>query len=317
VNIQNVDRESPSGAYALGLCLGAPGIAFSSWSPDDQRHLVQSLEAALGDAEAQNALELLRSDSAALSAIAQISALSLPQVTALHAARGYFDAISECSIDERGNSFLHLTHSTEQAANWFADTVGHELAAGRILRGVQALDLFGTLYSDQPSPARPCRAETFRAWCSSIAALTRATLAPEIQVQRLVEEAVLPSKERVSDSGYDLTLLAARKVFGNVTLFGTGLIVEPPEGWYLDVVPRSSIIKRGYILANSVGIIDRSYRGELMVPLIKLDTDAPDLELPARVAQIIPRPIVHFAVREHGSLTATARGTGGFGSTGR
>ncbi|HEU5075560.1 MAG TPA: hypothetical protein VFU02_15315, partial [Polyangiaceae bacterium] len=106
------------------------------------------------------------------------------------------------------------------------------------------------------------------------------------------------------------------KRFGSTVLYGSGIQVAPPAGWYFDVVPRSSIIKTGYIVANSVGVIDRSYRGEVMVPLVKIDPDAPELVLPARVAQMIPRPIVHMQIRAVGSAGTTQRGSGGFGSTG-
>jgi len=152
-------------------------------------------------------------------------------------------------------------------------------------------------------------------WMTRIAGITPARTSAAISVRRLVHDAKLPSKERVSDSGYDLTLLYEKSRTNNVILYGTGLVVEPPTGWYFDLVPRSSIIKRGYLLANSVGVIDRSYRGELLVPLIKVDPDSPDLELPARIAQLIPRPIVHFDVVENG-VTTSHRGVGGFGSTG-
>jgi dUTP pyrophosphatase len=148
-----------------------------------------------------------------------------------------------------------------------------------------------------------------------IAGVASAKTSGVISVRRLVKEARLPGKERVSDSGYDLTLLYESQRMGNVVLYGTGIVVEPPSGWYLDLVPRSSIIKRGYIVANSIGVIDRSYRGEILVPLIKVDPKAPDLELPARVAQLIPRPIVHFEIVEE-SVAASHRGEGGFGSTG-
>ena len=138
----------------------------------------------------------------------------------------------------------------------------------------------------------------------------------EIKIQVLDELAVVPHKQRASDSGYDLTLIAERKRLGAVRLYGTGLSVEPPAGYYFDVVARSSIIKTGHMLANNVGIIDRAYRGELMVPVIKVDPAAPDLELPNRLAQLIPRPIVHFRVSVHSNLTSTSRGAGGFGSSG-
>jgi len=137
-----------------------------------------------------------------------------------------------------------------------------------------------------------------------------------ILVQLIDERAVVPHKQRASDSGYDLTLIAERKRVGAVRLYGTGLIVDPPAGYYFDVVARSSIIKTGHMLANNVGIIDRAYRGELMVPVIKVDPAAPDLELPNRLAQLIPRPIVHFRVSVQSSLTSTSRGAGGFGSSG-
>lgn len=140
--------------------------------------------------------------------------------------------------------------------------------------------------------------------------------AAQIKVQLIDERAVVPHKQRASDSGYDLTLIAERKRVGAVRLYGTGLIVDPPAGYYFDVVARSSIIKTGHMLANNVGIIDRAYRGELMVPVIKVDPTAPELELPNRLAQLIPRPIVHFRVSVQSSLTSTSRGAGGFGSSG-
>lgn len=128
---------------------------------------------------------------------------------------------------------------------------------------------------------------------------------------------VAPTKTRQSDSGFDLTLVAIRKtVSPTVTLFGTGVSVEPPAGYYFDMVPRSSMIKTGYMLANSVGIIDQGYTGEIMVPLIKLDPSAPDLELPCRMVQLIPRRWYGFRPENSANeLTQTNRGSGGFGST--
>jgi len=221
-----------------------------------------------------------------------------------------------------------------------------------VWRGAAALDLLGQLYGEfepprkqppvvrqpglgaapqDPMAPRPFRApiaegstlyrakhlERFWAWSARVAHFkSDGVLAPRIVVQLVHAEAVLPRKERVSDSGYDLTLLYQKSRQGNVVLYGTGVIVEPPFGWYFDVVARSSIVKRGYMLANNVGIIDRAYRGEIFVPLYKTDPGARELELPARVAQLIPRPIVHFPVVLSSALSSTQRGSGGFGSTG-
>lgn len=127
---------------------------------------------------------------------------------------------------------------------------------------------------------------------------------------------VPPVRARPSDSGFDLSLIAVRKTVGSVTLYGTGVAVQPPSGFYFDMVPRSSIIKHGYIMANSVGIIDQSYTGEIMVPLIKVDPNAPDLELPCRLVQLIPRKWYGFLPEQVESLDTTQRANGGFGSTG-
>ena len=70
--------------------------------------------------------------------------------------------------------------------------------------------------------------------------------------QKLSPEACTPNRARASESGFDLTLINIKKRIGEVILFGTGISVQPPTGYYFDMVPRSSIIKSGYMLANSV-----------------------------------------------------------------
>ena len=130
-------------------------------------------------------------------------------------------------------------------------------------------------------------------------------------------DAVSPSKERASDSGYDLVLLEKIKTVGKVEFYDTGIKVKPNFGYYFQVVPRSSISKTGYMLANSVGIIDRTYLGNIIIALTKIDESMPDLALPIRLAQMIPMPIVHFELEEVDSfdVNETHRGEGGFGST--
>ena len=70
------------------------------------------------------------------------------------------------------------------------------------------------------------------------------------------------------------------------------------------------------MLANNVGVIDRGYTGEIMIALIKVDDSAPDLELPCRIAQMIPRRIAHVNFVEVNDIEQTTRNDGGFGSTG-
>lgn len=138
--------------------------------------------------------------------------------------------------------------------------------------------------------------------------------------KKLQDRAVEPFKARASDSGYDLTILEKVKTVGMVEFYSTGIAVQHvKEGWYFDMVPRSSISKSGYILANSVGVIDNEYTGEVFVPLIKIDEKAKDIlaDGPVRIVQLIPRQVVHFIPTEVDEFGETSRGDGGFGSSGR
>jgi len=138
-----------------------------------------------------------------------------------------------------------------------------------------------------------------------------------MSVQRCKPSAQLPVRAHPTDAGFDVTIVDVLKKHGDVTFFGTGIQVCPPDGFYFDLVPRSSISKTGYILANSVGIIDPGYTGEIIVALRKIDQGAKDLELPIRIAQLIPRRIHSDIVLTEcfGGLKPTDRGDGGFGST--
>jgi dUTPase len=136
---------------------------------------------------------------------------------------------------------------------------------------------------------------------------------------RSVPEAKPPQKQRASDSGYDLTLIKKIKTHGNVEFYDTCIKLQPAFGYYFDLVGRSSISKSGYMLANNIGIIDRTYQGTVIVPLIKIDNNQPDLELPCRLVQIIPRLIQHLEPIEitEEELLSSERKSSGFGSTGK
>lgn len=100
-------------------------------------------------------------------------------------------------------------------------------------------------------------------------------------------------------------------------LVRTGLVVEIPPGWYGLLVPRSGLAsKRGLTLANSPGIIDADYRGEVMVALINMGDHGFQVDKHMRIAQLIICPYLHVAVDEVQEISDTDRGNGGFGSTG-
>ncbi len=87
------------------------------------------------------------------------------------------------------------------------------------------------------------------------------------KIKLLDEKAEVPTRAHQTDTGYDLKFIGVSKIVGDVIFFKTGISVAPPSGYYFDIVPRSSISKLPLELANSVGIIDESYRGEILVPI--------------------------------------------------
>lgn len=184
--------------------------------------------------------------------------------------------------------------------------------------GRNALDFLAKLYDDASVYLRRNK-RLYRDWACWVPSLSGGgTYGHELLFRwaKTDSRAVAPFKRRASDSGYDLTFIRIVKRIGRIEMYGTGLKIAPEYGWYFDLVPRSSIIRTGYMLANSVGVIDGSYRGEIMVPLAKVSDEAPDLELPARVVQILPRPIVHVRLVEVDRLDETSREASGFGSSG-
>jgi len=132
---------------------------------------------------------------------------------------------------------------------------------------------------------------------------------------KLNKGAVAPYKKRASDSGYDLTAVCLLREENGVFYYDTGVAVEPSFGYYFDMIPRSSIVKSGYLLANGIGVIDRSYKGTVIIPLIKFRPDA-KLDLPKTLVQLVPRRIVHLTPIETRNFRDSDRECGSFGSTG-
>ncbi len=98
----------------------------------------------------------------------------------------------------------------------------------------------------------------------------------------------------------------------------TGLVLEIPEGFEGQVRPRSGLaLRHGLTVANAPGTIDADYRGELKVLLVNLGSAPVTLTRGDRIAQLVIAPVARAEFREVEELGGTARGTGGFGSTGR
>jgi dUTP pyrophosphatase len=174
-----------------------------------------------------------------------------------------------------------------------------------IFTGVNAIDLLGILYKDKEE----------QSFIKNNHALFE--YMPNCLIKAVSNDAVLPSKPRFSDVGYDISIIKEHKRFNSVTtLYDTGIQVSIEPGYYLEVVPRSSLSKSGYMLANSVGIIDVSYRGNIYIALTKIAPEAEDIEYPFRCCQLIVRKQVGMIIKETDNLEETMRNDGGFGSTG-
>ena len=175
----------------------------------------------------------------------------------------------------------------------------------------QAFDLLYDFYKDESFLYRRSH------WVKYILSTNAETenVNKSFKFMKTLPDAIAPFKARASDSGADLTIVKKVKQVGEVEFYDTGIILIPEYGYYFDVIPRSSISKSGYMLANSVGVIDQSYRGSVLVPLIKIDKNMPDLKLPMRIVQVIPRKIVHIDFQEVTNFEQTQRADGGFGSS--
>jgi dUTP pyrophosphatase len=101
-------------------------------------------------------------------------------------------------------------------------------------------------------------------------------------------------------------------------LFRTGLAIAVPEGYECQVRPRSGLaLRHGITLLNTPATIDSDYRGELMIMLINLSGETFEVTRGMRIAQMVIARVERVAFRPVEQLPTTARGDGGFGSTGR
>jgi dUTP pyrophosphatase len=141
-----------------------------------------------------------------------------------------------------------------------------------------------------------------------------------LPVRRLDPAAALPTRAHEGDAGLDLRALeAATLPPGARAMVRTGLAVELPPGHAGLVLPRSGLAARhGIALVNAPGLIDAGYRGELRVLLLNTDREAAfTVERGDRIAQLVVVAVASPEPVDVAELDASARGTGGFGSSGR
>lgn len=143
----------------------------------------------------------------------------------------------------------------------------------------------------------------------------------KVKIKKLNDKAVMPTKAHATDAGFDLYCTSKEIDWGRRQLVcHTGLAFEIPEGYVGLLFPRSSLSNKPLMMANSVGVIDSGYRGEVTAEFNITDTRYSAFshyQEGDKIAQmiIIPYPEIEFEWAD--SLSETDRGTGGHGSTGR
>ncbi|HYL51379.1 MAG TPA: dUTP diphosphatase [Acidimicrobiia bacterium] len=142
-----------------------------------------------------------------------------------------------------------------------------------------------------------------------------------IRIRRLDPDVKLPERHHRGDAGYDLCARTEARLApaGGRALVPTGIAIAIPEGYAGFVQPRSGLaLHHGVTCLNTPGLIDAGYRDEISVLLVNLDPRIVfDVRPGDRIAQLVVQRVHEVEWDEVDSLDDTARGTGGWGSTGR
>ena len=140
-----------------------------------------------------------------------------------------------------------------------------------------------------------------------------------LKVKKLDPAAVLPTKAKDGDAGYDVVALNDGSWSDTYVEYRTGIAVELPPGYHLELFPRSSISKTHLVLCNSIGLVDNGYRGEILFRfrLVHNGQTPVCYKKGEKIGQLVIRKTLSAVVEEVTELSETQRGTGGFGSSGK
>ena len=142
----------------------------------------------------------------------------------------------------------------------------------------------------------------------------------EVKFKKLDERAVMPKEAHSTDAGMDMVAISRTETDQYVS-YDTGIAMAIPEGYMGLLFPRSSISKKDLVLANSVGIVDSSYRGSISFRFKTLNENSDSLvrlayEKGDRIGQLVIMPFPDIELVEAKDLDETERNGGGYGSTG-
>lgn len=143
----------------------------------------------------------------------------------------------------------------------------------------------------------------------------------KVRIKKLNDNAMMPTKAHATDAGFDLYCTSKEIDWTKRQIVcHTGLAFEIPEGYVGLIFPRSSVSNKPLMMANSVGVVDSCYRGEVTAKFNITDTRQSAFahyQEGDRIAQMIIIPYPEIEFEETDSLSESDRGTGGYGSTGR
>lgn len=144
-------------------------------------------------------------------------------------------------------------------------------------------------------------------------------MSSKIQIKKLRDTAVIPTRGSEKAAGYDLYATANYEIAPHSTIkVGTGISIALPDNSFGAIFARSGLAtKKGLRPANCVGVCDSDYRGEYIVPLHNDTDEMMSIEAGERIAQLIVMPFIPVEFEEVDELDETERGAGGFGSTGK
>ena len=142
-----------------------------------------------------------------------------------------------------------------------------------------------------------------------------------LKIEQLPHNNFLPEYKTEGAAGMDLCAAIAEPVTLKPlerTLVPTGIKIELEHGYEAQIRPRSGLsIKHGITLINCVGTIDEDYRGEVCIPVVNLSNETYTIMPDERIAQMVIAKVEQAEIKVAVALSATTRGEGGFGSTGK
>lgn len=220
------------------------------------------------------------------------------------------------SFDHKTNT-LSFTFPSELSTENFIKTIGkikYERKDNNVsFKSINIIDVIGVFY-----PINYSNDLLYSILLSLIQFNNKGHQLPTLVFFKNDPSAIIPSKAHYSDAGYDLTIIKKVKDIGkNIAMYDTGISLQIPLGYYVEIHPRSSLSKSGYILSNLCGVIDNGYTGNLFICLTRVDDSIKPFVLPFQCCQMILKKsdYCHFVEGVKDNVVETSRSAGGFGSS--